>query len=110
MKQSPNLLTVLFGRSYWNRLTLSTLIATGLISHHGVARSQEAKIVKTDVQIDALDPGIKLFVREKMAEGNTRFTDDNVVLFLHGATAPSTCDFDLSFKDYSWADWMVKRG
>ena len=45
-----------------------------------------------------------------MAEGNTRFTDDNIVLFLHGATAPSTCDFDLSFKDYSWADWMVKRG
>jgi alpha-beta hydrolase superfamily lysophospholipase len=68
------------------------------------------KIIKTDVQIDALDPGIKLFVREKMAEGTTRFTDDNIVLFLHGATAPSTCDFDLSFKDYSWSDWMVKRG
>src|SRR5689334_24663655 len=67
-------------------------------------------IVKTDTQIDARDPGIKLFVREKMAQGNTRFTDDNVVLFLHGATAPSTCDFDLSYQDYSWADWLVKRG
>jgi len=53
---------------------------------------------------------IKLFVREKMAEGNTTFTDSNVVLFLHGATAPSTCDFDLSYKDYSWADWLAKRG
>jgi pimeloyl-ACP methyl ester carboxylesterase len=68
------------------------------------------RIIKSDAQIDALDPGIKLFVREKMAEGNTRFTDENVVLFLHGATAPSTCDFDLSYKDYSWADWMAKRG
>lgn len=76
----------------------------------GIASAQDAKIVKTDTQIDALDPGIKLFVREKMAEGNTRFTNDNVVLFLHGATAPSTCDFDLSYQDYSWADWMVKRG
>ena len=76
----------------------------------GLAQAQEAKVAKSDTQIDGLDPGIKVFLREKMAEGNTRFTDDNVVLFLHGATAPSTCDFDLSYKDYSWADWLVKRG
>ena len=74
------------------------------------ALAQELRIVRNDAQIDGVDPGIRLFVREKMAEGNTRFTDDNVVLFLHGATAPSTCDFDLPYQDYSWADWMVKRG
>src|SRR5262249_53641231 len=74
------------------------------------AAAQDVAIVKTDTQIDGLDPGIKIFLREKMAQGNTRFTDDNVVLFLHGATGPSTCDFDLSYKDYSWADLMVKRG
>jgi len=74
------------------------------------AHAQNVRIVKSDTQIDALDPGIKLFVREKMADGNTTFTDQNVVLFLHGATAPSTCDFDLSYRDYSWADWMVQRG
>ena len=72
--------------------------------------AKDATIVKADTQIDGLDPGIKIFMREKMAHGNTRFSDDNVVLFLHGATAPSTCDFDLTYKDYSWADWMVKRG
>jgi len=92
-----------------------TTAATGgllvlLLATIGAAQAQDAKIAKTDVQIDALDPGKKLFVREKMAEGNTRFGDDNIVLFLHGATAPSTCDFDLPYKDYSWADWMVKRG
>jgi pimeloyl-ACP methyl ester carboxylesterase len=74
------------------------------------AGAQEIKIAKTDAQIDALDPGIRLFVREKMQEGNTQFTNENIVLFLHGATAPSTCDFDLGYKDYSWADWPVKRG
>jgi pimeloyl-ACP methyl ester carboxylesterase len=74
------------------------------------ASAQEAAIEKRDTQIDALDPGIKLFLREKMARGNTRFTDDNIVLFLHGATSPSTCDFDLQYKDYSWADWLVKQG
>src|SRR3954453_13374678 len=67
-------------------------------------------IVKQDQQIDSLDPGIKLFLRRKMAEGNTQLTDSNVVLFLHGATSPSVCDFDLSYKDYSWADLLVKRG
>lgn len=74
------------------------------------AFAQETKISKTDAQIDGLDPGIKIFLREKMADGNSRFTDENIVLFLHGATGPSTCDFDLEYKDYSWADWLVKRG
>jgi pimeloyl-ACP methyl ester carboxylesterase len=86
------------------------IISLALITASGIAQAQDGRIIKSDAQIDSLDPGIKLFVREKMAEGNTRFTDENVVLFLHGATAPSTCDFDLFYKDYSWADWMVKRG
>jgi pimeloyl-ACP methyl ester carboxylesterase len=84
---------------------LVAVFATG-----GTGFAQDTQIVKSDAQIDALDPGIKLFIREKMAQGNTRFADDNVVLFLHGATGPSTCDFDLQYKDYSWADWLVKRG
>jgi pimeloyl-ACP methyl ester carboxylesterase len=44
------------------------------------------------------------------ARSNSKFTDDNIVLFLHGATSPSSCDFDLPYKDYSWADWLAKRG
>jgi len=73
------------------------------------AWSQGAKILKTDVQIDAVDPGIKLFVREKKAEG-ARATEDNTVLFIHGATFPSTPDFDLQFQDYSWADRLARQG
>jgi pimeloyl-ACP methyl ester carboxylesterase len=86
-------------------ITLAVALAAAHLAH-----AQDVRIAKSDTHIDTLDPGIKLFVREKMAEGNTTFTDQNIVLFLHGATAPSTCDFDLSYKDYSWADWMVKRG
>ncbi|MEI9986253.1 MAG: alpha/beta fold hydrolase [Aliidongia sp.] len=76
----------------------------------GSADAQDIKIDKTDRQIDGRDPGVKLFLREKMAAGNSKFTDDNIVLFLHGATSPSACDFDLGYKDYSWADWLVKQG
>jgi pimeloyl-ACP methyl ester carboxylesterase len=74
------------------------------------SHAQEVKILTHDYHIEAVDPGIKLFVREKLAEGTTAFTNDNVVLFIHGATFPSTPDFELNFKDYSWADWMVKHG
>ena len=75
-----------------------------------LAAQVHAATVMQDIMIDAVDPGIKLFVRGKMAQGQTRFTDDNVVLFVHGATYPSTPDFDLPYKDYSWADWMIERG
>ena len=70
----------------------------------------QVKAVKQDYHIYGADSGVKIFVRSKMAAGTTRFPDDNVVVFVHGATAPSTCDFDLGFKDYSWADWMVDKG
>jgi pimeloyl-ACP methyl ester carboxylesterase len=72
--------------------------------------AQKVKIITHDYYIDAVDPGIQLFVRVKMAEGTTTFTNDNVVLFIHGATFPSTPDFDLNFRDYSWANWMVEHG
>jgi len=65
--------------------------------------------VTRDFQIDGLDSGVRIFVREKMAPG-ARPTDQNIVIFVHGATGPSTCDFDLSYKDYSWADWMIAKG
>lgn len=91
--------------------TAALLVFISVIAFHPRhASAQDVKIVKHDYRIDALDPGIKLFVREKMAAGNTRFTDENIVVFLHGATSPATCDFDLQYKDYSWADWMVKHG
>lgn len=75
-----------------------------------IAASAHARTVRQDVQIDSVDPGVKLFVRSKVAEGSRAFNEDNVVIFVHGATGPSTCDFDLEFKDYSWADWLAERG
>jgi pimeloyl-ACP methyl ester carboxylesterase len=75
-----------------------------------LAPAAHAGVVKQDYFIDAVDPGIKLFVRSKMPEGQKSFTDDNIVLFIHGATFPSAPDFDLQYKDYSWADWMVDKG
>jgi len=90
------------------RIAALSLLAGTLVSAAAVAAP--AKIVKNDYTIDSVDPGIRLFVRSKMADGQKEFTDDNIVLFVHGATFPSTPDFDLEFKDYSWADYMVNHG
>jgi pimeloyl-ACP methyl ester carboxylesterase len=68
----------------------TTLIALAVFAAP-LAAPAAAKIASRDYHIDATDPGIKLFVREKMAEG-ARPTEDNVVVFVHGATFPSTPD------------------
>ncbi len=86
-----------------------TIVVLALLAWPFAAAAQ-TKPALQDYHIDGVDPGVRLFVRQKMAAGTVQFTDDNIVLFIHGATAPSTCDFDLGFKDYSWADWMVERG
>jgi pimeloyl-ACP methyl ester carboxylesterase len=91
-------------------LLASVFVSLVLATVPGVAAQEIVKIVSQDYHIDAVDPGIKLFVRVKMAEGNGTFSNDNIVLFVHGGTYPSTPDFDLQYKDYSWADWMVRRG
>src|SRR5947209_1134530 len=74
------------GDSMFKAGLFSSVLAFALASGCFDARAQDVKIAKTDAQIDALDPGIKLFLRRKITEGNTQFTDSNVVLFLHGAT------------------------
>src|SRR5215213_11530428 len=91
---------------------LAAALVCGLLVMAGatVPQAQERQITKQDYQIDAVDPGIKLFVRMKAPESNPQATNDNVVLFVHGATFPSTPDFDLPYKDYSWADRLVRQG
>lgn len=102
------------GNGAWRRARLLGLCGVCLAVVGALAApaggQSAVKIVKQDYQIDAVDPGIKLFVRSKIAEGMNTFTDSNIVLFVHGATGPSTCDFDLPYEDYSWADRMVKQG
>ena len=45
--------------------------------------------------IDAADPGIKLYVRNKRTEDMKQFTSEKTLLFVHGATQPAEATFDL---------------
>jgi len=72
--------------------------------------STEEKIALNDYMIDSYDPGIKLHLREKYLEGTDKFPGEKIVLFVHGATYPAVPGFDLDIKDYSWMNYVAKRG
>lgn len=57
------------GMAFGAWLAASSIII-GVLATSNVSYAQESAIVKTDLQIDALDPGIKLFLREKMPQGS----------------------------------------
>lgn len=54
------------------------------------------KLVMEEFTIDAADPGIKLYVRNKRPEDMNHFTSDKTLLFVHGITLPSEATFDFS--------------
>src|SRR3954471_24418843 len=56
------------------------------------------------------DPGVQLYVRNKHPRGASRFSADNIVLFVHGATYPAETAFDLQLDGLSWMDYIASRG
>ncbi len=94
-------------RSAWGlTLTVALLLA-------GCAQEplrQSAALVTEDFMIPSADPGIQLSVRNKRPADLTRFTPDNIVLFVHGATVSPETGFDLKLDGVSWMEWMASRG
>jgi len=73
--------------------------------HHGAPN-----VVMEEFMVPGADAGVQLYVRNKRPENLTRFTPDNVVLFVHGATYPAETAFDLKLDGMSWMDYMAARG
>jgi pimeloyl-ACP methyl ester carboxylesterase len=67
-------------------------------------------VVTEDLTIPALDAGIKLHVRNKRPAGATKFSAQRIVLFVHGATFPSTAGFDFPLEGGSWLEQVAVRG
>ena len=68
------------------------------------------QVITETFMIPALDPGIQLHVRNKRAAGQTQFSPERVVLFVHGATYPAATGFDIDLPGGSWMDYMARRG
>jgi len=67
-------------------------------------------ITTEEFMLPTLDPGIELYVRNKRPEDLTRFTMENIVLFVHGATTPCETGFDLKLDGLSWMEYIASRG
>lgn len=68
------------------------------------------QLATEEFMIPAVDQGIRLYVRNKHPEGMTRFTRDNIVLFVHGATYPAETSFDLRLDGISWMEYIAGCG
>jgi len=60
--------------------------------------------------IPALDPGIQLHVKNKHPAGQNQFAPEKIVLFVHGATYPSSTGFDINLPGGSWMEYAARRG
>ncbi|MDB5809545.1 MAG: alpha/beta hydrolase [Betaproteobacteria bacterium] len=91
----------------------AALLCLGTAFIMGCATPQSAdsvKLVTEDFMVPAVDPGIQLYVRNKRPEGMSQFTQDNIVLFVHGATYPAETSFDLKLNGISWMEYIANRG
>jgi pimeloyl-ACP methyl ester carboxylesterase len=74
------------------------------------AFAQSPPLTTMEAMIPSSDPGIKLYVRNKHAEGMTSFSPDKTLLFVHGATYPAETSFDLPIEGVSMMELFAQNG
>jgi pimeloyl-ACP methyl ester carboxylesterase len=89
---------------------LALLLLPFLPVQHAATQPGNAALVTEEFMIPAADPGLQLYVRNKRPRDLARFTPDNMVLFVHGATYPAETSFDLQLDGLSWMDYIASRG
>ncbi len=67
-------------------------------------------IVTTDHRVMSSQAGLRLFLRNKRRAGLGPASVANTVLFVHGATYPSSVTFDYAIDGQSWMDQMAAAG
>lgn len=95
------------------RILVALAIAIGLaipITFLSGSAANPPKLVVEHFMVDAVDPGIKLYVRNKRPENLKKFTSGKTLLFVHGATQPAEATFDLTLEDVSWMDYIARHG
>ena len=91
-------------------ITLLTAVAALAAFSSGSAAEPTPKLVTEHFMVDAADPGIKLYVRNKRPEEMKQFASEKTLLFVHGATSPAEATFDLALEGLSWMDYIARHG
>jgi Lysophospholipase len=84
---------------------LSLLAASG-----AAAADLAAGLVSEEFMVDAAQPGIQLYVRNKHPVDMAQVPAGRVLLYVHGATQPSEATFDLPLDGMSWMDYIASHG
>lgn len=83
---------------------LASLLATGLSPAHA------GPVATEDLMIASQDEGIRLHVRNLHETARSMFPGGRLVLFVHGATFPSTVAFDFDMPGGSWMRQLAEQG
>jgi len=87
-------------------LTATLMLSLGL----SAAGAAPPKVAMEEFMVPAVDPGIKLYVRNKHPAGLKPVPGEKILLFVHGATYPAETAFDLSLNGLSWMDYIAQHG
>lgn len=68
------------------------------------------KIAMEEFMIPSGDAGIELYVRNKHPQGVNAFSNEKILLYVHGSTYPSETAFDLQLNGMSWMDYIASHG
>ena len=74
------------------------------------ALAQAPKLAVEEMMVPSSDPGIEIYVRNKRPADMASFRPERTVLYVHGATYPSSTAFDLQLDGMSWMDYIAARG
>ena len=93
-------------------MRISLLIAVAVVGGFSPSSAGDptSKLVTEHFMIDASDPNIKLYIRNKRPEEMTEFKSEKTLLFVHGASQPAEGTFDLQLEGLSWMDYIARRG
>jgi pimeloyl-ACP methyl ester carboxylesterase len=91
-------------------LLASLCVLASLPAYDAQAQSRTPPVTTEEFMIPGADPGVQLYVRNKRPRDATRFSAENIVLFVHGATYPAETSFDLRLDGFSWMDYIAGRG
>ena len=86
-------------------------VAPILLALGGAALAADARrVAMEEFMVPAVDPGIRLYVRNKHPEGVSEYPAEKILLYVHGATYPSETAFDLVLNGMSWMDFIARHG
>jgi pimeloyl-ACP methyl ester carboxylesterase len=76
----------------------------------GVAPARAGTVSTEDFMVPSQDAGIQLHARNLHDTARREFHDRDLVLFVHGATFPSTVAFDFDMPGGSWMRQLAEQG